>query len=357
MLAFCSMLAGYDGFEEMALFSKSQLAWFKQFLELKNGVPSHDVFRNIFMMVKPEAIAEILSTWCGQLSGKHVAIDGKAMRGTYDREAGRCTLHVLRAWVGENSLSAGHVTCLEKSNEIEALPRLLKALQLKGAIVTIDAMGCQTDIVEDLHQQQADYLIALKKNQRAAYQSVVAHFAQLDAQSSRSSNNSSSKANRTLLQDQSVELSHGRFVRRECDVSADVSWYEKSWKWPGLKSVVRIRRRSQRGAESAALVEEVHYFITSLAPNAKELARLIRAHWSVENSCHHVLDVTYGEDHCQVRDKNAAHGLSLLREMTAHLHKRHPSKASINLKRRRAALDEPFRNQLLALIPLPHFDA
>lgn len=350
MLAFCAMLCGYDGFEEMALFCKLQLPWFKQFLELKNGVPSHDVFRNIFLMLKAEALADILRTWCGELSGQHVAIDGKALRGTYDQAAGKCTLHLLRAWVGAYSLSAGHVTCRQKSNEIEALPRLLATLQLKGAIVTIDAMGCQTNIVEELHGQGADYLIALKNNQKGTCKAVAAHFEQLDAQSGKGTL-------ATVLYDQREELSHGRFVLRECQVSADVAWYDKSWKWHGLRSVVRMRRLSHRGDQSGELVEEVHYFITSLPPNAKVIAKLIREHWSVENSCHHVLDVTYREDHCQVRDTNAAHGLSVMREMTASVLKRHPAKASINLKRRRAAIDDAFRNQLLALIPLPTFGA
>ncbi len=346
MLAFCAMLCEYESYEEMALFARSEIDWLRSFLELKNGTPSHDVFRNLFAMVKAEALVDVLSLWCGELSGKHIAIDGKALRGTYDAKAEKCLLHVLRAWVGEHRLSAGHVTCLAKSNEIEALPRLLQMLQLKGATITMDAMGCQCAAIEQIHAQGADYLIALKANQKGTFQAVKAHFDALDAEPAPAGH----------LYHESNELSHGRYVRRECQVSANIDWYDKSWKWHGLQSVVRMRRYTHRGQQSGELLEETHYFISSLAPDAKRLAQLIRDHWSVENSCHHVLDVTFSEDHCQVRDTNAAHSLSVLREMTASLLKAHPAKASIRLKRKRAALEPAFRNQLLALIPLS-FDA
>jgi predicted transposase YbfD/YdcC len=342
MIAFCSLLSDNDGFTDMEIFAQTQLPWLRTFLPLENGAPSHDVFRNVFMMLRPQALVSILQEWCGDLCGKHIAIDGKALRGTYDAGAGKCLVHVLRAWVSEMGLSAGQVTCAEKSNEIEALPRLLDSLQLKGAVVTIDAMGCQQNIARQIHEAGGDYILTLKANQKSAHAEVEAHFNAADE---------AAEAPSPHKTHESLEFSHGRFERREYTITSELDWFLKSWKWYGLQSVVRVRRWTHRGQQSAELALETHYYISSLRAETKPLAALIRRHWSVENQCHYVLDVTYNEDHCQVRDAHAAHNLSIVREITAKVLKLHPSKASLRAKRKRAALDPAFRADLLALIP------
>jgi predicted transposase YbfD/YdcC len=298
------------------------------------------------MALRPATLAEIIRDWCGDLSGQHVAIDGKVLRGACDGTTGRSMVHVLRAWVGAQSLSAGHVSCEQKSNELEALPRLLDALVLQGAIVSIDAMGTHSAIATQIHDSGADYVLALKANQKQALEAVASHFNAADEISSEPPLHHQSH--------ETVALSHGRFERREYQATAELGWWPKSWKWEGLQSVVRVRRWSHRGGQqSGELALETHYYLSSLPADAARLAQIIRGHWSVENSCHHVLDVTFQEDHCQVRDTNAAHNLSILREMALRALKTHPSKGSMRAKRKRAALDPFYRTQLIADITHP----
>ena len=343
MIAFCSVLSDNDSFTDMETFATTQMCWLRSFLPLKNGAPSHDVFRNVFMALRPEALVGILQKWCGELGGKHIAIDGKVLRGTYDAGAGKCLVHVLRAWVCAEGISAAQVSCAQKSNELEALPRLLQALQLKGAVVTIDAMACHPVIAEQIIAQGGDYVLTLKANQKNTLAAVVEHFERADAAATPPAQHQ---------RHETVELSHGRFERHEYTATSNLDWFLKSWKWAGLQSVVRVRRSSHRGGQqSGELLEETHYYLSSLPADVMRQAALIRGHWSVENSCHWVLDVTFGEDHCQVRDANAAHNLSIVREISAKVLKLHPSKSSLRAKRKRAALDPNFRAELLALIP------
>lgn len=344
IIAFCSTLCDGESFIDMEDFAHSQLPWLRSFLTLEHGAPSHDVFRNVLMAVEPHTMLEVLTGWCGPLNGKHIAIDGKAMRGTQDSETGKYRVHLLRAWVDDYHLSAGQVACDEKSNEIEAIPRLLASLQLRAATVTIDAMGTQGHIAEQIIDAGADYALALKANQKGAHQAVREHFRQAQAQQPEQGSRCAHHRKSVTL-----ELSHGRCERREYTISEELSWYDKSWKWAGLRSVAQVRRCVQRSREGP-MVEEEHYFLCSFPADVDRLAELVRGHWSVENRCHWVLDVTFGEDHCQVRDRNAAQNLTILREMVIHTLHRDPSKLSLRRKRKRAALDPTFRLQLLALL-------
>lgn len=340
LIAFCSTLCDGESYLDMEDFAQSQLVWLRTFLPLEHGAPSHDVFRNVLMGIAPQALLEVLTSWCGDLNGKHIAIDGKALRGTHSAEAGRYLVHLLRAWVDDYHLSAAQVVCEEKSNEIEAIPRLLGSLQLQGATVTIDAMGTQGPIAEQIIEAGADYVLALKANQPSALQAVSAHFKEAESADLKS-----------LWHRKSVtlELSHGRCEKREYTIVEDLGWYHKSWKWTGLQSVAQVRREVQRDYEGPP-VEEVHYFLCSFKADVDRLASLVRGHWSVENRCHWVLDVTFGEDHCQVRDRNAAHNLTILREMVIATLHRHPAKISLRRKRKLASLDPDFRLQILALL-------
>ncbi|WP_050031398.1 ISAs1 family transposase [Verrucomicrobium sp. BvORR034] len=340
LIAFCSTLCDGESYLDMEDFARSQLAWLRTFLPLEHGAPSHDVFRNVLMGIAPQALLEVLTSWCGDLSGKHIAIDGKALRGTHSAEAGRYLVHLLRAWVDDYHLSAAQVVCEEKSNEIEAIPRLLGSLQLQGATLTIDAMGTQGHIAEQIVEAGADYVLALKGNQPSALQAVSAHFKEAE---------SASRMAPLHRKSVSLELSHGRCEKREYTITEDLSWYHKSWKWAGLQSVAQVRREVQRDYDGPP-VEEVHYFLCSFKADVERLASLVRGHWSVENRCHWVLDVTFGEDHCQVRDRNAAHNLTILREMVISTLHRHPAKISLRRKRKLASLDPDFRLQILALL-------
>lgn len=347
MVALCSVLSDNDAFTDMGAFANSQLGWLRTFLPLANGAPSHDVFRNVFIGVRASAFVAVLGEWCGDIGGKEVNIDGKALRGSDSAATGKAMLHVLRAWVSEAGISAGHEPCAEKSNEIDALPRLLDALTLKGATVTIDAMGCHPHIAEQIHEAGGDYVLALKGNQKGALEAVRKRFTEIDA------GTEADKAPPSALQStETVELSHGRFERRVCTVVQDLRWFHKSWKWAGLRSVVRVVRMTHRGGAREAPSEETHYYLSSLAVGPGSHAEVIRGHWSVENTCHHTLDVTFGEDDCQVRERSAALNLCVLRELAAKVLRAHPAKKSLRAKRKLAALDPAFRFSLLAMIPV-----
>lgn len=345
LVALCAMVSDCEDFTDMGHFARSQLDWLRQFTPLRHGPPSHDVFRNVFHALQPELLVEIMELWVGELEGKHVAIDGKVSRGAKDSTTGRSTLHILRAWVGEASLSVGHEVCAEKSNELDALPRLLSRLQLHGATVTIDAMGGHPDIAKLIVAQGGDYLLALKGNEKEAHQAVSAHFESLRLPEDET--HSQGRWQPQCEVSLTTEQNRGRYERREVVVVRETHWWPKSWKWEGLQSIICVRRETLRHRQSAEHpVVEMHYYLSSSKADACELGRLIRNHWSVENQCHHLLDVTYHEDHCQVRDKTSAHNLTLMREMSAKVLKSSPLKGSVRSKRKRCALDPAFRTEI-----------
>lgn len=350
LVALCAMVCDCEDYTDMGYFARSQLDWLRQFIPLKNGPPSHDVFRNVLIALRPDALLEILALWVGELDGKHIAIDGKVSRGAKDSATGKSTLHLLRAWVSEASLSVGHEVCLEKSNELEALPRLLAKLQLHGAIVSIDAMGGHPEVARMIQDAGADYILALKANEKEAHQALIAHF-----EAMRSS--AQEQLHSAGCWDQSCEVSitreqnRGRYEQREVVVSREQSWWPKSWKWSGLQSVICVRRETMRQRHSSETPSvEMHYYLSSSKASAAELGRLIRNHWSVENQCHHLLDVSYHEDHCQVRDKDAAHNLTLLRELSTKVLKSSGLKGTIRSLRKRCSLDPALRTQATHLI-------
>lgn len=352
-IALCAMLCDQDSFTDMEVFGQSQEEWLRTILPLKHGAPTHDVFRNVFMVLKHDSLLEVLRDCCGCLEGKHVAIDGKAMRGTAEPGAGLPAVQVLRAWVSEVGLSAGHLLCREKSNELDALPRLLQALELKGAVVSIDAMGGHPHIAAQIQEAGADYVLALKANEKHAFESVQGYFQQHDEQEHSQGEQQTQAAHEARGHEvhQSMESGHGRFERREVVVCSQLDWFAKSWKWSALRSVVRVRRWRTLGSPQAAEpAPETHYYLSSLPPEASRLGELIRQHWSIENQCHHILDVTFHEDHCQVRQRHCAYNLTILRELAAKVLKRHPAKMSVRAKRKRAALDIPFRMEILSLL-------
>ena len=362
LIAFCSMLSDNDAFTDMETFGKTQIQWLRTFRPLPHGPPSHDVFRNVFIALRPQALLNILADWCGDLAGRQIKIDGKARRGTATAATKAEMVPVLRAWVGEAGISAGQVVCREKSNELDALPRLLALLELEGTLVSIDARGSHPHIAAQIHESGGNYLLALKANQKEAMRAVETCFAELDAAEGFDAATIAAGivpgallAPGPLRGGQSVAFSHGRFEQRLCTVLDDLNFFHKSWKWAGLQSVVRLIRTTCRGAKREELSVETHYYLSSLPADAPRLAAHIRGHWAVE-SFHHVLDMTFGEDHCQVRERTAAHNLCILREMSAQTLRNHLPKSSIRSKRKRAALDPAFRTDLLASIA-HHFGA
>jgi predicted transposase YbfD/YdcC len=334
--ALCAMICGFGDFCAMATFTRYRLDWLRHFLPLENGAPSHDTFRNVFMAIDADQFAAVLTEWCSVLAGKHVAIDGKALRGTFDRDAGKCLVHLLRAWVDDVSLSVGQVACAHKRNEIEAIPRLLDSLQLQGATVTIDAAGCQSAIAEQIDTADAHYILALKGNQGRAHDTVRKHLLSFERPADAGTE----------------ECAHGRYEKRECWVEDDLSFFGKSWKWQGITCVARIRRETcrpgARGTDSAEATVEEHYYLCSVAPDAETILSTVRRHWGIENRCHWTLDVVFGDDACSVRDGNAARNLSTLRDMAMHMLRKHPDAGTLPNKRQRALLDPNFRAEVVS---------
>ncbi len=329
--AFCSMLCGYATFTGMATFAESQVSWLRKFLKLEEGAPSHDTFRNVFIALDPDAFAAALAAWAGELYGKHLAIDGKTIRGT--------GVHMLRAWVDDISISAGQVACKKHSNEIEAIPRLLDALALRGTTVSIDAIGCQTEIASQIDAAGGRYLLALKGNQHDAHEVVRNHF----------------KGGGSSACARSEEFVRGRHEVRTCLIESDLGFFGKSWKWAGLTCVARVRaevcRSGGQGADGMEATREDRFYLCSLPPEEatpETILDLARAHWSVENRCHWTLDVVFGEDACPVRDKIAARNLSTMRGMVLHLLRDDPINGSLKSKQQRAALDPSYRTKLIS---------
>lgn len=344
LISFCAMLSGCDHFTDFALFAQAQLPWLRTFLPLPNGAPSHDVFRNVFMALKPQLLLEIMAQWAGPSAGRRLIIDGKCLRGTNQgRQGAAAKVFLLRAWAKQSGLTIGQVACGEKAAELTVLPELLSALELTGTIVSIDAMGTHPEIAQQIHEQGADYVLALKKNQPKAYAEVAAHFARIGKIDPATPTAPLPAAPPGHHREETVEYTHGRYQHRILTTTAQFDWFTRDWKWHGLKSITEVRRLTHRNTPREALTEEVHYYLSSLPADAPSLAKIIREHWAVENSCHYVLDVTYREDHCQVQDANAAQNLSLLREMTAKALRDSPLKGSIASKRLRACLDPVFR--------------
>ncbi|MCX6854509.1 MAG: ISAs1 family transposase [Verrucomicrobia bacterium] len=369
LTALFATIADCDDFVSMGIFAKTQLAWIRQYVPLVNGAPSHDTFRNVFMMIKPAALLAITSAWVGSLEGLHVRIDGKVNRGVKDPETGRGRLHLLRAWVGEVGLSVGQAVCAEKSNEWATLPELLRSLELKGALVSIDAMAGHPQAAQQIHEAGGDWMLALKANEKGALEKISAHFRELCGQHATVPEGKLPEGipvPKTLHPSELVpqqwppavschktqEMNRGRYEEREVIVVPVGDWWPKAFWWYGIKSVICVIRRTMRQRHDREFpTQEVHYFLSSLEPtDAAGIAAAIRKHWHIENGCHHLLDVTFGEDHSQVRDRACAQSLTLLREISAKLLKDHESKGSIRSKRKEAAFSPNFRSKIIASI-------
>lgn len=361
LCALFATISNCDSFTAMETFAETQLLWLRRYVPLLHGAPSHDTFRYVFMMLKPTALLDIVSAWVGEIDGLHLRIDGKVSRGAKDTESGRSRLLLLRAWVSDLGLSVGQVTCGEKSNELTSLPLLLASLQLKGALVSIDAMAGHPEVAQMIHEAGADYILALKANEKETFKLVAARFKTLSGQ--RDNVPIAMTAIEALLPPESMpiewapecdvsliaEMNRGRWEERQVIVVPAGDWLPRAYLWYGLQSIICVIRRTMRQRQSGeSPTWEVHYYLSSLPPEAAKLGARIRDHWGVENRCHYVLDMTFNEDHCQIRDRTAAQNLSILREMSGALLKSHPRKGSLKSKRQRAALSEVFRSEVVA---------
>ena len=340
-IALCAVLSGAKSFEDMAAFGRTKLTWLRSLgLVLADGIPAHDTFRDLFRHLNPAVFQDCFRAWinavCAQLGIKHVAIDGKAQRGSRGLN-GTC-LHLVSAWVGANSLTLGQVAVEDKSNEITAIPKLLQLLQLEGALVSIDAMGCQKEIAQAIRDTKADYLLQVKDNQPTLKADIAASFqAAFEADYE------------GYVHDLwvSQECGHGREEERVCSVLYNLEGLSTRQEWVDLQAIVRLARTRWIGDKETF---EVSYYICSRRGGAEELGRAARGHWGIENGLHWVSDVIFREDDCHLKDRIAAENLGLLRRVVAAVLGQDKSKGSISGKLLRAAWNDDFRLHLLNIL-------
>jgi predicted transposase YbfD/YdcC len=335
-IAICAVVAGADAWEQIEQFARAKQDWLKSFLALPNGIPSHDTIARVFARLDPDEFQRCFLRWVGALQEaterRVIAIDGKTLRRSFDRAKGKSALHLVHAWATANHLLLGQVAVDEKSNEITAIPELLRMLEVSGAIVTIDAMGCQKEIARIAREEGADYLLALKGNHEHLHGQVVAFWEEAYRRGF--------KGYGVMTYHRQWNAGHGRFEVRRCWATSDLSWLEGREEWDGLRSVVFVE--SERFVGGSLAVEE-RYYLSSLPADARLLNEAARSHWAVENSLHWVLDVTFDEDRSRIRKGGAPENFGLLRRLALCLLKRDTSwKGSIKGKRLRASWDEDY---------------
>jgi predicted transposase YbfD/YdcC len=339
VIAVCAVICGCDSWPKIALFARKRRQWLQTFLELPGGAPSHDTFERVFARLDPAAFQGCFRQWmqalAGRLGVKQIAIDGKSLRGSGRASAGLGPLHLVSAWATENHLTLGQVAVADKSNEIPAIPKLLELLELKGALVTIDAIGCQKEIAAAIVAGGGDYLLTVKANQKRLYQDVLEAFVQAEE-----------KGYQGVKHDEyeTVEEEHGRHERRTYTVLYDLEPVRDKDKWAKLRVLGRCCSERTEGGKKS---EELRLFIASKKASARYCGKRLRGHWRIENDLHWQLDVTFREDDCRVRQRHAAGNLALLRRVALSLLKRHPGKDSIATKRYDATLDSNFLQETL----------
>jgi predicted transposase YbfD/YdcC len=337
------VIACAESWDDIALYGRSKLAWLRTFLELANGIPSHDTFRRVFMLIDPEAFETGFAAWVGALTAgferEVVAIDGKTVRRSFDHGREQSPLHVVSAWASEQGLVLGQRCVDGKSNEITAVPELLDQLALQNSIVTLDAMGCQTAIAEKILARGGDYLLTLKGNHPLAHAAVVKHF---DEQCFRVG--APSRADCDAFDD-----THGRLVRRRVFASTDAAALDALSGWPGLRTVLAVESIRSVNSAPTKVESEIRYFLSSCPDDPATLGKAIRSHWAIENTLHWVLDVTFREDDSRVRDRTATRNLALLRKIALNIVGRdRTSKASVRARRKKAAWNDSYMLKLLA---------
>jgi predicted transposase YbfD/YdcC len=338
VIALCAVIAGSNTWQEVETFARRRRDWLARFLDLPNGVPSHDTFERVFDRLDALALQRCLLSWLTAISGGlrigHIAIDGKTARRSGSPARGIKALHLVSAWATEHSLTLGQVATEEKSNEITAIPELLELLDLEGALVTIDAMGCQKAVAARVVDGGGDYVLTVKDNQERLHDDVVGCLcAAMDDEA----------AKRDVYEYQ--EKGHGRAEKRAITVVSGPEGIRDQELWPKLQVVGSYYvERTQAGKTS----EEIRFFIGSREMTAKQYGEAIRNHWLIENGQHWSLDVSFREDDSRVQKRNGATNLALLRKIALSLLKRHPSKDSINRKRYAAALDTSFLEEILS---------
>ncbi len=347
-MAFVSILCGINSYELMEEFCKLREKWLRKHLTLPNAIPSFNTFSRIFQAIEPKEFAACIVTHLEALGyeglNHHIAIDGKAMRGTTDQD--RKHIHSLSAWACDEGITLAHCFVSKKSNEITAIPELLAMLDIKESVITIDAMGCQRAITSDIIGRGGDYAIAVKDNQKALHDELADHFQYASRQHSQ---NTASLANWSYAEDE--EKSHGRITRRKTVVCHNLNWMDADirQRWQGLNSIIMVQREVT-GQESKHHTETSYYMSSCKDLGAKQMQRYIRNHWRIENNAHWVLDTVFKEDANQTKEKNSAKNYATMRRMALNLwnlEEQPEKKKSLPKRQMRAKMDTDYLEKIL----------
>ena len=340
-IAICAVVSNADTYEEICLFGNSKLEWFKDFLELPYGIPSVDTFERVFSRIDPDEFKKSFLSWVQAIrqltQGEIVAIDGKTLRRSHDKGNGKSAIHMVSAWASANGIVLGQVKTDDKSNEITAIPELLRALEIEGCIVTIDAMGCQKRIAEAIIDKKGDYVFSLKGNQGNLHEDIAMYFQQQLKEGFRET---------AYDYHETIDSEHGKIEVRRYWTTSDIEWLQGKENWRDLNTICMVERERHFDEKTE---KETSYYIGSIESNAKRFGNAVRSHWGIENSLHWVLDVTFREDDSRIRKGNAAENFAVLRHIALNMIKKESSlKKSIKSKRLRAGWDNDYLKKVLA---------
>ena len=341
IICICATIAGAEGFNEIEDWAHIRHSWLKKFLELPNGIPTHDTLNRVFSMINPKEFQRCFLEWIESinliLNHKFVGIDGKTLRRSFDKTKNKRALHLVSAWATDANISLGQVQVDQKSNEITAIPELLDFLELSGAIVTLDAMGTQKHIAEKIITKDADYILALKKNHGDLYDDVSTYF-KLEPEDK-------------FVSEETLEKDHGRIEKRLYKVMKSIDWIDQKEEWIGLKSIVVVT--SSRTRIVGESIAKLYYLCSLSSENIGLIRNGIRKHWGIENTLHWSLDVTFKEDQSRLRNENAVQNMAFLRKIAVSILKNDTTK-NISMKRKRfiAGLDPDYLLNLLNVRPI-----
>ena len=313
-------------------FGKARLSFLKRFFPYHNGIPSHDTIGRFFSLLDPKNFRDCFINWMQNLQenlSNHIAIYGKTVRRSFDKAKEKKAIHMISAFASNTRLVLGQSKVEDKTNEITAIPKLLDLLLIKGAIITIDAMGCQRDIVNKIREKNGDYVLAVKGNQKDLYEQIATYF-------------EDKKAEMNFHED--IDKGHGRIEIRKCFATSKIDWLDNKHEWTNLKSIVKIESTRITSDKETT---EIRYYITSIQDDTEKLLKAIRSHWSIENSLHWTLDMTFREDESRIRKNNAPENISILRHVILNLLRTADNKISIRRRRKKAGWSDEYLENVL----------
>jgi predicted transposase YbfD/YdcC len=340
LIAICAVVAGADTYEQIENFGKKRKRWLSKFLELPYGIPSHDTFGRIFERMNPNEFQNCFKLWIESVTertkGQVIAIDGKTLRRSHDKSGDKKAIHMISAWASSNQVVLGQLKTEEKSNEITAIPHLLKLLDISGCIITIDAMGTQKKIAQTIIKNDGDYVLAVKENHKTLYDDTVLFFKEMESMKSEGF---------TFDEHKTVDGGHGRIETRKYVMTSDIGWLQDKERWAGLKSLGMVESTREIKGECS---HEQRYYISSLECDAKKFGDAVRSHWGIENSVHWVLDIAFREDESRIRKGSAPENFAAIRHIALNLLRNNKTfKGSVKTKRLNAAMDTKYLENIM----------